>query len=654
MNKFFKKAVSSVLIIVLLIGSVKPTIAYSKDNTMGNIADCVIAASNKIMFTECSAAIEGSMAAPEVTVNQYGFHGSENIITVSGFCNSDNNDEHIHASVEPNKNTYDIKDIEQRIGNVKYDDLYSSDIVEDTSIHVDKNIYAESNIIFDNVSFSGSGYVTSHGDMDLYLNTNSSPEDFVSFYSENGSIYISGSRLTLNGMLYAPNGNICFDVKNLTINGCVYANNIYFNGTNLTVIRNERAQNTAVEKLEVHAQAQETAYIGETVAIHGKSNYENASYNWFCDIEGTEIRNAGAADTEVVFSEAGKYTVDLTGTYNGMTAEDHVIITVLPTVKKTYTSDTDFAEGEFTDTYTAGGSLKLSENDSAAAPINNEYEIGSNTGIKVKESISKDRLSAPADSVDIDYTFEIPERINDPGSDNQITGTDFVFVYDTSSSMKDAWSSVETGISELIGLLRMGDRIAICNLDNNVSELSIQADIENLEKSKKISMFPFREDAVSDEAAFEKMKTDAIKVIKDKLLAEKARSAVEGISNALRLFDRLYGDSYPTDRKRVILYFGDTQKSGTESSYKSKINSLGQRVKSNNIIFNAIIYEDSKKITRSTIYKCIQDIAIDTHGVYLTSGNISENILKVGSMNLQNHIETLYFETTVYDERLSA
>lgn len=61
----------------------------------------------------------------------------------------------------------------------------------------------------------------------------------VAFYSKTGDVIVSASNVVLNGVLYAPNGRIVLNGMNITIKGSVVAKEIVFNGSAITINRDD-------------------------------------------------------------------------------------------------------------------------------------------------------------------------------------------------------------------------------------------------------------------------------------------------------------------------------------------------------------------------------------------------------------------------------
>ncbi|MFN3430978.1 MAG: pilus assembly protein TadG-related protein [Candidatus Sericytochromatia bacterium] len=61
----------------------------------------------------------------------------------------------------------------------------------------------------------------------------------VAFYSKSGDVIVSASNVVLNGVLYAPNGRIVLNGMNITIKGSVVAKEVVFNGSAITINRDD-------------------------------------------------------------------------------------------------------------------------------------------------------------------------------------------------------------------------------------------------------------------------------------------------------------------------------------------------------------------------------------------------------------------------------
>lgn len=103
-------------------------------------------------------------------------------------------------------------------------------------ILVHNSIKVEDNINFNGSIFEGNCYVIAGGDIRYNVNTlNCQSDNTVVFYSENGDIVISGSDITINGILYAPKGKVQFNVNTLTLNGRIIADSVEFSGSQFNI-----------------------------------------------------------------------------------------------------------------------------------------------------------------------------------------------------------------------------------------------------------------------------------------------------------------------------------------------------------------------------------------------------------------------------------
>ncbi|MDD2402447.1 MAG: pilus assembly protein TadG-related protein [Clostridia bacterium] len=104
-------------------------------------------------------------------------------------------------------------------------------------IKVDSPIYVKGNVTVNGSHFIGKGCILATGDITFNgSNLNSSSEDAVCFYSQNGDIIINGAHTKLNGIVYAPNGRIIMNGTKQTVNGRVIGNEVVLNGSNMSII----------------------------------------------------------------------------------------------------------------------------------------------------------------------------------------------------------------------------------------------------------------------------------------------------------------------------------------------------------------------------------------------------------------------------------
>lgn len=109
-----------------------------------------------------------------------------------------------------------------------------------SNIDITHPIFVDGSINISGSTFSGKGCIIATGSISLsgsntYQNLNSS----VCFYSINGDINISGSSITIDGVLYAPNGTIKMSGSNKTINGRIVAKEVDISGSSLTLVSSE-------------------------------------------------------------------------------------------------------------------------------------------------------------------------------------------------------------------------------------------------------------------------------------------------------------------------------------------------------------------------------------------------------------------------------
>ena len=105
-----------------------------------------------------------------------------------------------------------------------------------SNIDITHPIFVDGSINISGSKFSGKGCIIATGSISLSgSNTYQNLDSSICFYSTNGDINISGSNITIDGVLYAPNGSVKMSGSNKTINGRVVAKNIDVSGSSLTI-----------------------------------------------------------------------------------------------------------------------------------------------------------------------------------------------------------------------------------------------------------------------------------------------------------------------------------------------------------------------------------------------------------------------------------
>ena len=649
LKRSIRKLTAVTLSAAIMAGSAVPLVSNAAEPEKGTLTNCVLAAKGEIVFTENRAEINGNIFADKISVNQNAFHGkTENRkIQINGFYNTKKADtEYIEATETSDNRQYNIEEMKNNIDGISYGKTYEkTETEEDCDINISDNLYIKDNVFLDGVSFNGSGYITAKKNLKMNINDDGKFRNYCCYYSENGDIIISGTEVMLNGIVYAPSGNVYFDVKHLTVNGSVYADNIYFSGTELTVNQSERAETFAMDSLTVNAGQDITVYKGESALLHGISNYDQANFSWSCNSEKAEIRNAGSADATAVFSEEGRYTLHLTGEYLGMSAEDDVVVTVSPSLSKIYTTDEDFAEGEFNGTIAENNSLRLAANDSPASPIIKKYNIGESMDVSISEQVSKNKLSAPSDSVDITYSINLPDQTSDTPRDSGITGTDFVLLLDTSNSTSPVFEQIKEAAKKIVDNLKPGDRIAITKVYKNCVPMEFTACSEKEQIKNWI-------DNQKPETKF-------------------AGNVSTATTNIKQLYDNLYTvDStnivYPGSRNKIAMYCGDAQTDGneTESSlieYEKVITNNIDYLRKNGVKINMFIYSPKKECI-NFIQDIISGAKTNNNGIgpkgiftYCPDGETLKNsMIDVSNKLTYNKAESTSLQTTVLNPELLA
>ena len=109
-----------------------------------------------------------------------------------------------------------------------------------SSINISQPIYVNGDLSISGSHFTGKGCIIATGDISISgSNIRQSSSDSVCIYSINGDITMSGSSITLDGVLYAPNGAIKLSGSNKTINGRVIAKKVDISGSSLTIQTSE-------------------------------------------------------------------------------------------------------------------------------------------------------------------------------------------------------------------------------------------------------------------------------------------------------------------------------------------------------------------------------------------------------------------------------
>ena len=420
-------------------------------------SECVIVSDDNILFNVERAEINGNVFAHD----NIDFYGTESVNTDGSVYALKNISDGITSTVD-DKTVYSVPDFSDGIAhNAVYSDKYESDIeLSERTLDVTEGIYVGGALDFDEVSLSGQGYITAEGSINCHLVQSQDENTEIVLYSKDGDIVISGSKLTINGIIYAPNGKVIFNVKELTLNGGVYAEDISFNGTSLSINKTEDYTELVTERLTVDAGPDREIYVAESIDLEGSANYDNVSFAWSSD-PSVHFENADTAVTTASFSETGTYELVLTGRCGKLADRDTLTVKVLPDPTRVFTTTSDFANGDRNGTKGKNNALTLDTAVYTSEPVNKTYTPEGVSGIKVDSTIGKDKITAASDSFDITY-----DLTGTSGSDiADDAGVDFAFVIDNSGSMYGAYlENAQEAARTILGYMREGDRFAITDL----------------------------------------------------------------------------------------------------------------------------------------------------------------------------------------------
>ncbi len=455
-RKKFNRTLAVILSSMLIASTVIPSLHAIAEDTYPAGVNCVLVSDDNAVFNVEKATIDGNIYAHDNIT----FYGSEGM-KVDGSAGSHGSiSDNISASVR-NNTKYTIPDFSAAIErNASYQKTFASNAeFSDTTLDLTQSIYADGNVTLDEVTLTGHGYITAENTIDC-RSLKTQDNDYVIMYAKEGDIIISASSLTLNGVIYAPHGKVIFNVKNLTVNGGIYAEDVEFNGTELSINKTEKYNLLVMDRLVVNAGEDREIYVGETLTLEGISNYENVSYEWSSD-KSVSFDNARAQTTSATFSKIGTYTVKLTGKVDNMSDSDTLTVKVNPDPSKTFTTTSDFTSGTSEGTVAKDGSLYLDTEDKTVSPIKRSYQGKGVSGINTDSTVTKDRITASSDSLDISYDLKgVGSNIS---AEEQ--GIDFVFLIDNSGSMYGAYlENAKQAAKTILSYMREGDRYAISDL----------------------------------------------------------------------------------------------------------------------------------------------------------------------------------------------
>ena len=460
MNKHqrnFNRTLAAILASLLTSAAAVPSVYAVPEIIYPDGMNCVLVSGDNAVFNVEKADIDGNIYAHDNIT----FYGSESM-EVDGFAGSHGNiSDNISVSAE-DTTRYTIPDFSSAIErNAQYSKmLESSTEISETELDITDSIYVSGKLTLDEVKLKGQGYVTAEDTIKCHLIQNENSDDYVVFYSQDGDIIISGSELTINGIIYAQNGKVIFNVKKLTVNGGIYAEDVEFNGTVLSLNETDKYDTLVTDRLTVEAGQDREIYIGDSLTLKGSSNYENISYQWSSD-ESVSFDNANSQTTLASFSKVGTYTVKLTGTLNTMSDSDTLTVKVNPDPSKTFTTTDDFSAGKLNGTAVNDDSLTLAKENKTVSEINESYISQGVSGINVESTVSKDRITSQSDELGI--TYDLKGVGSTAGVEEQ--GIDFVFLIDNSGSMYGEYlQNAQEAAKTILTYMREGDRYAISDL----------------------------------------------------------------------------------------------------------------------------------------------------------------------------------------------
>lgn len=598
-KKNFNRILSMILASLITAAAAVPAVYAVPENVYPEGMNCVLVSDDDVSFNVEKAEIDGNIYAHD-NIN---FYGSQSV-KVEGFTSSHGSiSEKITAS-KTNNASYKVPDFSAAIErNAQYSKmLESSTEISETELDITDSIYVSGKLTLDEVKLKGQGYVTAEDTIKCHLIQNeNSDDDYVVFYSKDGDIIISGSELTINGIIYAPNGKVIFNVKKLTVNGGIYAEDVEFNGTELSLNKNQKYDTLVTDKLTIQAGEDREIYVGESLELEGSSNYENVIYKWSSD-ESVSFENADSKKTLAKFSKVGTYTVKLTGTLNLLFGSDTLTVKVNPDPSKTFTTNGDFSAGELNGTAANDDSLTLAKENKTVSEINKSYISQGVSGINVDSNISKDKITSQSDEFGIRY------NLKGVGSTKNVEdeGVDFVFAIDNSGSMYgDYLKNAQEAARTILSYMHEGDRYAITDLGR--LHIDFTDDKELLEKEI---------DNVCSGSGSSEM-GDGI-LISNELFAEKSSE----------------------NRQKYIMLLTD----GEDSNNIEKVHKIAQDSADNNIkIFSLAMHSEMRNL---------QDAAIISRGIYKhcpDAETIKTFMEKLGAEIFNSAARNTLFKTTVAD-----
>ncbi len=198
------------------------------------------------------------------------------------------------------------------------------------SVVIDTPIGIEGSATFHATTFLGQGIVYAKDSVTYNVGDLSTPEDSRVFVaSENGNITLNGSNITLNAVLYAPDGCVNINANEININGRIIAKQICINGTMINIHAGPHDYDMLdfLFKPEIDLIVEGNQKVNRKVTLSVREDLhtehivkEDTIWNITKDgneadeLVAIDTDNSGAFHKELLFKEAGTYTVAVTVT----------------------------------------------------------------------------------------------------------------------------------------------------------------------------------------------------------------------------------------------------------------------------------------------------------------------------------------------------
>ena len=230
------KSISLILCFALIFNiAIIPVSAAGSEEQLSFDHDyCIF--SKELILNDYSVEIDGSVYSG----NNLKYTGNRNCL-INGTLNCSNTEGESITADNTVFNAEPMPDYTEKLDNeVFYKTIYDTDtFISDPEYDLATPMSVNGTLFLDQVILKNKGYIKA-ADSIKFNAVNDGINDYSVFmYSENGSIQIQGTDLVINGILYAPNGKIELNAKKLTINGMVIADKVEFNGSELSVNKNE-------------------------------------------------------------------------------------------------------------------------------------------------------------------------------------------------------------------------------------------------------------------------------------------------------------------------------------------------------------------------------------------------------------------------------